>query len=113
MRGLPEVCADTAYWGAQEPRRVLMKELLEEAKQKPSVDTMRALLQYRGPRGKVAGDGDVHLPGGPPAEYTARTQIWNLRDGTAKWWKRDHPRNIPSWENPQPDVVYGDVWKWN
>lgn len=113
MRGLPEVCADTAYWKAQDPRRVLMRELLEEAKQNPTVEAMRALLQYRGPRGKVAGDGDVYLPGGPEAEHTARTQIWILREGRAKWWKRDHARNIPSWKNPQPDVVYEGVWTWN
>ncbi|MCC7193348.1 MAG: hypothetical protein IT444_11255 [Phycisphaeraceae bacterium] len=113
MRGLPPVCADTAYWAAQDPRRELMRQLLDEAKRAPTVEAMRDLLQYRGPRGKVAGDGDILLPGGPPAEHTVRTQIWLLREGRAKWWKRDHARNIPSWKNPQPDVVYENVWTWN
>jgi hypothetical protein len=114
LRGLTRPCADTYYWDAQEPRRKLMAELLEEAKAKPTVDAMRALLQHRSERGKVAGNGDLPGPEGvaQPAEHTARTQIWILREGRAKWWKRDHPRNIPSWQNPQEDVVYENVWTW-
>jgi len=111
-RNLPDPCADTRYWAAQDRRRELMNRLLDEARQRPTLEMMRSILQYRGPDGMVCDDGDVLHPGDPPIEHTIRTHIVCLAEGRALWWARDNARNIPSWLNRQEDVHYENVLLW-
>ena len=112
-RGLTAPCADTRYWDAQDTRRGIMNRLMAEARANPTVEAMRAMMQYRGADGVVADNGDILHPGDPPIEHTLRTFIACLAEGRALWWARDNARNIPSWENPQPDAHYEDVWLWD
>jgi hypothetical protein len=111
-RGLPSPCLDTRYWAAQDKRRELMNRLLEDARKAPTLEKMRALIQYRGPDGFVCGNGDVLFPGDPPTEYTVRTQLFCLAEGRALWWTRDNQRNIPTWQNRREDIHFSDVWLW-
>lgn len=112
-RGLPNPCADTRYWAAQDTRRKIMNRLMDEARKKPTLDKLRSIMQYRGKDGLVAGNGDVLFPGDAPIEHTIRTAIVCLSKGKAVWWARDNERNIPSWENRMPDVKLSDVPLWD
>lgn len=111
-RGLTDPCGDTRYWELQDQRRVLMNRLIDEARRDPSLESVRTMLQYRGDDGMTCDNGDVLHPSDPPIEYTLRTHIVSLGEARAWWWARDKQRNIPSWENPQEDVVYDDVLRW-
>lgn len=113
-RGLKAPCADTVYWAAQDKRRDLMQELLDEAKKKPSVEALRSIIQFRDPkRGNVAGNGEPLIAEGPPSEWTLKTSLWELAKGRARWWARDNATGKPSFENRMPDVEFKDVWLWN
>ncbi len=110
-RKLPKENNDAAYWKAQDRRAELMNELLDEARQSPTVETLRRFIQYRDPqRGNVCGNGEILFPGGTPTEYTLRTSLWLLREGKAMWWAREG--NKPSFQNRKPDVTFRDVWLW-
>jgi hypothetical protein len=111
-RGLPDPCGDTRYWAVQDQRRMLLNRLFDEARQAPTLETLRSIMQYRGPDGMVCDNGDVLHPGDPPIEFTLCTSIFCLAEGRALWWARDKARNIPSWQNRQTDVEYRDVWLW-
>lgn len=111
-RGLPNPCADTRYWDAQDVRRGIMSRLTAEAAKAPTLEKMRALMQYRGSDGVVADNGDVLAPGDPPIEHTIKTAIVCLGEARALWWTRDNERNIPSWDNRREDVVFRDVMLW-
>src|SRR5690606_8730246 len=111
-RGLSSPCADTRYWDAQDVRRAILNRLLDDARANPTLEKLRAMMQYRGPDGLVAGNGDVLHPGDPGIEHTLRTQIFCLAEGRALWWARDNARDIPSWENRREDVTFKDVWLW-
>ncbi|MCX5662662.1 MAG: hypothetical protein NTW19_23525 [Planctomycetota bacterium] len=111
-RKLPNPCADTRYWAAQDVRQEIMTRLLDDARKAPTLEKMRALMQYRGPDGVVCDNGDVLHPGDPPIEHTIRTMIVCLSKGRALWWTRDNERNIPSWQNRREDVVFKDVLLW-
>jgi len=116
-RGLdPADCDDVPYWAMQLQRHNLMKELLDEARKKPTLEGLRAMLQFRSPtRGCCAVGGEPIRPGvrgSAPLEHTLRTYVTVLREKRALWWKRDEEKNIPSWLNPQPDVQYRDVLDW-
>lgn len=111
-RGLSSPCADTRYWDAQDARRTVLNRLLDDARANPTLETLRAMMQYRGPDGLVAGNGDVLHPGDPGIEHTLRTQIFCLAEGRTLWWARDNARDIPSWENRREDVTFKDVWLW-
>ncbi|MCE9590181.1 MAG: hypothetical protein K8S99_06620 [Planctomycetes bacterium] len=112
-RGLPNPCADTRYWDAQDVRREIMNRLTADARSDPTLEKMRALMQYRGPDGVVADNGDILAPGDPPIEHTIKMQIICLAEARALWWTRDNARNIPSWENRREDVTFTDVLAWN
>lgn len=110
-RGLPEECADTAYWRAADGRRALMNELLDEARRAPTLEMLRRIIQFRdSERGCVCYNGDVLIPGGPPCEHTIRTTVWLLREGRAQWWAKHG--DTPSFENRMPDMEYDGVWRW-
>ena len=111
-RGLDDPCSDTRYWELQDQRRVLMNRLMDEGRAKPTLDGVRGMLQYRGEDGMTCDNGDVLYPGDPPIEYTLRTFVTSLGEGRSWWWSRDKARDIPSWENPQEDVVYEGILKW-
>ena len=111
-RGLQAPCVDTCYWELQDRRRSIMNRLLAEAKKAPTFESMRALMQYRGPDGMVADNGEILLPGGPSVEHTVKTEIFCLGESRAAWWARDHERNIPSWERRMPDVQFDDIPSW-
>ncbi len=111
-RKLPDPCGDTVYWKAQDRRRLLMNELLDDARKNPTLEKLRQLIQFRSPeRGNVCGNGEILFPGGNESEYTLRTTIWLLREGKAMWWGKDG--NKPSFENPKPDVTFNNVWLWD
>ncbi len=111
-RGLPEECADTAYWRGAGRRHDLMNELLEEARESPTLEGLRRFIQFRDPRrGQVCYNGEILFPGGPPCEHTLRTTIWLLREGRAMWWAKEG--DTPSFENRMPDLDYKDVWLWD
>ncbi len=111
-RGLPTPCADTRYWDAQDTRRAIMNRLMAEAKQAPTLEKMRALMQYRGDDGVVCDNGDVLFPGDPPIEYTIKTDIICLSEQRALWWTRDNETGTPSWEHPMPEVTFPDALSW-
>lgn len=111
-RKLPNPCADTRYWAAQEVRHDIMTRLLDEARKAPTLEKMRALMQYRGSDGVVCDNGEILHPGDPPIEHTIRTMIVCLSEGKALWWTRDNERNIPSWQNRREDVHFKDVLLW-
>ena len=111
-RGLPDPCGDTRYWDIQDTRRAVMNRLIAEAAENPTLDGLRAMMQYRGEDGMVCDNGDVPFPGDPPIEYTLRTHIVCLAEARALWWARDKERDIPSWENRQEDVHFEDVLLW-
>ena len=111
-RGLPDPCADTRYWDAQDNRRSIMDRLLDEAREEPTLGGMRAMLQYRGEDGVVCDNGDVLFPGDPPIEHTIRTHIVCLAEARSLWWSRDNERGTPSWQNRREDVAFEDVLLW-
>ena len=110
-RGLPDDCVDTRYWRCSDDRHALMTELLDEARQHPTLETLRQMIQFRDPqRGYVCYNGEVFHPGDPPVEFTLRTSIWLLREGKAQWWAKKG--DTPSFENRMPDHEYTDVLTW-
>jgi hypothetical protein len=111
-RKLPNPCADTRYWAAQDKRRGIMNRLMDEARKAPTLERLRALMQYRGPEGVVCDGGEVNYPGDPPIEHTVRTMIFCLSEGRALWWTWDVERNIPSWKNRREDVHFKDALVW-
>jgi len=111
-RELPNPCADTRYWDAQDNRRRIMNRLIAEAKKAPTLEAMRGIMQYRGDDGVVCDNGDVLFPGDPPIEYTIKTDIVCLSEARAQWWTRDNETGTPSWENQRPDIQYQDVLCW-
>jgi len=111
-RGLPDPCADTRYWDAQDNRRAIMNRLLTEAQQHPTLDAMRGIMQYRGEDGVVCDNGDVLFPGDPPIEFTIKTHIVCLGEARAVWWTRVNETGTPSWENPRPEVTFQNVLCW-
>jgi len=111
-RGLPTPCPDTVYWELQQKRHDIMARLLDEARKAPTLEKLRALMQYRGKDGMVADNGDIIFPGGPPIEHTLRTHIVCLAEGRSLWWARDKKTGKPSWENRMPDVTFKDVMLW-
>jgi len=111
-RGLPNPCADTRYWDIQDVRRTIMNRLMAEAKQAPTLEAMRGIMQYRGEDGVVCDNGDVPFPGDPPIEFTIKTHIVCLSEGRAVWWTRDNETGTPSWEHPMPDEQFTDVLLW-
>ena len=109
-RGLAPDCDDAAYWAGADRRRGLMNELLDEARENPTLEKLRRFIQFRDPRrGLVCYNGDP-LPGGKPMEHTIRTTIWLLREGRAMWWAIEGDK--PSFENPREDVEFKDVLLW-
>ena len=111
-RRLPPGNADEAYWKKQDSRRQLMNELLADARQRPTIESLRRLIQFRDPvRGNVCGFGERYLADGPESECTIRTAIWELRAGRARWWAQQG--DTPSWNNRMPDVEYRDVLTWS
>lgn len=111
FRNLPDDCIDAIYWAKQDKRRALMNELLDEARNNPTLETMRRFIQFRdSTRGNVCGFGEKTVPDGPNSEYTIRTVVWELAKGRAHWWAQYDMK--PSWENQQPDVEFKDVLKW-
>jgi len=111
-RGLTDPCADTRYWAAQDQRRALLNRLLNEAREQPTLDGFRKILQYRGPDGVVCDNAEVLFPGDPPIEHTIKTHAVCLSEGRAIWWARDKATGTPSWENPMPEVKFQDVLLW-
>lgn len=110
-RNLPPGNADEAYWAKQDKRRELMDGLLMEAKEHPTLDGLRGIMQFRSESlGNVAGNGERYLPDGPESEYTLRTTIWLLSEARAWWWARDG--DTPSWENRKEDVCFENVPLW-
>jgi len=110
-RGLPDECCDTAYWAEADRRHELLEELLDEARQEPTLEKLRQIIQFRDPeRGRVCYNGEALVPGGEPVEHTIRTVIWLLAEGKAMWWAREG--EVPSYENRMPDVEYGDAQAW-
>jgi hypothetical protein len=89
-----------------------MNRLLDAARKDPTVDALRALMQYRGADGVVCDNGDVLFPGDAPIEHTIRTHIICLREGRSLWWARDPRTGAPSWKNPMPEVTYKNVLLW-
>ena len=110
-RGMTAPCSDTRYWGAQDNRRRIMNRLLDEARSEPTVEKLRAIMQYRGTDGVVCDNGEVLFPGDPPIEHTIKTTIWLLREGCAQWWAIDG--DTPSFENRREDVPFGNVLVWD
>jgi len=111
-RNLPANNCDMIYWKKQDERRALMNQLLDEARRNPTLETMRAFIQFRDPeRGNVCGNGDVYAPGCPKSEYTIRTSIWLLHEGRAMWWAKEDER--PSYENRKPDVTFTNALLWD
>lgn len=111
-RNLGPGSPDEIYWKKQDQRRMLMNELLEQARKNPTLDMMKRIIQFRDPvKGNVCGNGEVYVEGGPPSEYTIRTIIWLLKEGKALWWAREKEK--PSFENPMPDVVFDNVLLWD
>jgi len=111
-RGLPTPCADTRYWEAQDTRHEIMERLLDEARANPTLEAMRALMQYRGEDGVVCDNGDLLHPDDPPIEFTIKTAIVCLSEGRAQWWTRDNEKEIPSWENKREDIQFENVSLW-
>jgi len=110
-RNLKPGCSDDVYWKKQDQRRILMNELLDEARKNPTLETMRRFIQFRDPeRGNVCGNGEIYVEGGPPSEYTVRTIIWLLKEGRALWWAKQGDK--PSFENPMPEVNFESVLLW-
>ena len=88
-----------------------MKELLDEARKKPTLEGLRSIIQFRDPeRGSVCYAGESFVPGGPAEEFTLRTTIWLLAEGRAMWWAKEDER--PSFENRKEDINYSDVCLW-
>jgi hypothetical protein len=118
-RGLdPNNCDDVAYWALQEKRNTFQQEMLDAARKAPTLESFRKMLQARDPvKGFCAGDGEPCRPGVPGTsqlEYTLTTKIILLDKRKSKWWARDNTKNIPSWENPQPDFTFDDsVPQWS
>ncbi|MBI4025809.1 MAG: hypothetical protein HY360_12565 [Verrucomicrobia bacterium] len=111
-RNLPANNTDVIYWRAQDRRAALMDDLLAEARNNPTVEGLRRIIQFRSPeRGNVCGNGDPLFPGGPPTEHTLKTTIWLLKDGRAMWWAREGAK--PSFENRKLDIEFKDVWRWD
>ena len=111
-RDLPEDCDDTMYWKKCDKRRELLNEMLDEARQAPTLEKLRSMIQCRDPeRGYVCYDGDPIQPGGPPLEWTMRTAIWMLNENKAIWWSKEG--DAPSWETRMPDVDFKEVLPWN
>ena len=110
-RGLPAECNDTRYWRGAAARQALMTELLDEARQNPTLEKMRQIMQFRDPqRGYVCYNAEVFHPDDFPVEYTLRTQITLLEQGKAQWWAKEG--DTPSFENRKPDVEFNDVLRW-
>ncbi len=110
-RNLSQDCDDAAYWRGADQRRMLMNELLDEARSDPSVDKLRHIIQFRDPqRGLVCYNGEL-LPGGTPVEHTIRTTIWLLAERKAMWWAWENDK--PSFTNRRDDVVFRDVLPWD
>ena len=110
-RNLKPGSCDEIYWKKQDSRRQLMNELLDDAKKNPTLETMRRFIQFRDPkRGNVCGNGEIYSPGCPQSEYTVRTVIWLLKEGTALWWAKQG--DIPSFKNPMPPVKFENVLLW-
>lgn len=112
QRGLSDPCSDTRYWALQDQRRLLMNRLMEDVRCDPTLDGVRGMLQYRGEDGFTCANGDVIHPGDAPLEHTLCTWVTSLSEGRSWWWARDKHRDIPSWENPQEQVVHEDVLTW-
>jgi hypothetical protein len=116
-RGLATPCADTEYWAAQTKRHELLKELLDEARQNPTLEVMRAMIHFRcDKRGQTVYYGEPIFCNGQAAgnlEHTLITYIAKLREGRALWWTYDKAKNTPVWKNPQPEIDLADalVWK--
>ncbi len=111
LRGLdPNDCNDVAYWAHQEKRNTFQQEMFEQARKAPTLEWMRKMLQSRDPvKGFCAGNGEPNRPGHPQTtqlEYTLTTKIILMDQRKSKWWARDNAKNIPSWENPQPDHIF-------
>ncbi len=100
-RGLDASSPDARYWAEADHRHELLRELVEESRAKPTFESLRRILQYRGDRGRVCYNGD-DLGGGLELEHTLRTTIWKLQDFEAVWWARTSG-GMPSFEaSPQP-----------
>jgi len=111
-RDLPEDCDDTTYWKKCDQRRELLNEMLDEARQNPTLEKLRSMIQCRDPkRGFVCYDGDPIQPGGPPLEWTMRTAIWMLNEKKAIWWSKEG--DAPSWETRMSDVEFKEVLPWD
>jgi hypothetical protein len=111
-RGLPDPCNDTRYWAGAERRRLLMNSLLEEARRDPTLETLRAFIQFRDPRrGYVCYNGETFHPEDLPVEFTLRTTIWTLREGAALWWAKEG--DTASFDNPKPPVSFTGAWAWS
>jgi hypothetical protein len=111
-RGLPPGNSDEPYWAKQDARRLLMNELLAEARKNPTYEVMRQFIQFRDPvRGNVCGFGERCIPDGPESEFTIRTMIFELRAARAHWWAQEG--NTPSWKRPMPDECFPDVLPWD
>ncbi len=119
LRGLnPKDCDDVTYWGLQDKRNIFQQEMIDAARKAPTLEWMRKMLQARDPvKGFCAGDGEPCRPGVPGTgqlEYTLTTKITMLDKRKSRWWARDHAKNIPSWENQQPDFTFSDsVPRWS
>jgi hypothetical protein len=96
----------------QDVRRNIMNRLIADAKENPTLESMRAILQYRGKDGVVCDNGDIPFPGDPPIEFTIKTHIICLSEGRALWWTRDNETGTPSWENRREDITFEDVLLW-
>ncbi len=112
VRNLKPGSCDEIYWQKQDSRRRLMNELLDEARKNPTLETMKRFIQFRDPeRGNVCGNGERYAPECPESEYTVRTVIWLLKEGRALWWAKKG--DIPSFENPMPQVRFENVLLWD
>lgn len=110
-RGLTDDSNDMRYWRGADARRALMATLLDEARQAPTLEKLRQMIQFRDPqRGYVCYNAEVFHPGDFPVEFTLRTSIWLLEKGIAQWWAKEG--DTPSFENRQPDVHFTDVLTW-
>jgi len=110
-RGMTEDSNDLRYWRGADARRALMSELLDEARQHPTLEKLRQMIQFRDPkRGYVCYNAEVFHPGDFPVEFTLKSSIWLLREGKAQWWAKEG--DTPSFENRKPDVKFNDVLTW-